>query len=61
LAVCEVLLGICLLRLFTLCKSSWVVDSTEVLFTTPLCPACALTFRTAFSSFSGTHACRKER
>jgi hypothetical protein len=46
LAVCEVLLQICLLHLFTSWKlSTWAIDSTEVLFTTPLCPACALTFR----------------
>jgi hypothetical protein len=31
------------LRLFTSRKSSsWAVDSTEVLFIAPLCPACAL-------------------
>jgi hypothetical protein len=28
--------------------------STKVLFTTPFCPACALTLRAAFSSFSVT-------
>jgi hypothetical protein len=38
-------------RLFISWKPwSWAVDSTEVLFTIPICPACALTFRTAFSS-----------
>jgi hypothetical protein len=52
LAVCMVLLEICILRLFTSWKSSWAIDSTEVLFTAPLCPAYALTFRTAFISFS---------
>jgi hypothetical protein len=42
----------CLLCLFTSWKSlSWAVDSTEVLFTAPLCPACALTFRMTYSSF----------
>jgi hypothetical protein len=55
LAVCEVSLVICLLRLFTSRKSSsWAIDSSEDLFTSPLCPACALTFRAAFSSFSVT-------
>jgi hypothetical protein len=54
-AVCEVLLYIRLLRLFTSWKSlSCAVYSTEVMFTTPFCPACAHTFRTAFSSFSVT-------
>jgi hypothetical protein len=48
LAVCELLSEICPLRLFTSWKSSsWAVDSIEVLFTTPFCPACPLTFRTA--------------
>jgi hypothetical protein len=43
------------LRLFTFWKSSsWAVDSTVVLFTALLWPACALTFRTAFSPFSVT-------
>jgi hypothetical protein len=54
LAVSEVSLEICLLHLFTSWKSSWVINSTEVLFTAPLHPACALTGRTAFSSFSVT-------
>jgi hypothetical protein len=47
LAVCEVLLETCLLHLFTSWKSSWVVDSTEVLFTAPLYPSYALIIRTA--------------
>jgi hypothetical protein len=56
LAACEVSLEVYLLRLFTSWKSSsWSVDSTEVLFTAPLRPACALTFRTAFSLFSVNH------
>jgi hypothetical protein len=43
LAVYEVLFEICLLRLFTYWNSmSWVVDSTEVLFTAQLYPASAL-------------------
>jgi hypothetical protein len=51
LAVCKVLLEICLLCLFTSWKmSSWAVDSTYVLFTASFCPACALTF----NSFSVT-------
>jgi hypothetical protein len=55
LDVCEVSLEICLLRLFISWKSSpWAVDSTEVLFTAPSYPACALTFKTAFSLFSVT-------
>jgi hypothetical protein len=45
-ADCEVSLEICIFRLFTSWKSSsWAIDSTELLLTTPLCPACALTFR----------------
>jgi hypothetical protein len=40
LAVCEVSLEMCLLHLFTSWKSSsWAVDSTEVSFADPLCPA----------------------
>jgi hypothetical protein len=35
-------------------SSSWAVDPTEVLFTAPLYPACALTIRTTFSLFSLT-------
>jgi hypothetical protein len=31
------------------------------LFATPLCPASALTFRTAFSSFSVTCTCSRQR
>jgi hypothetical protein len=55
LAVCEVPLEIWLLRLFTLRKSSsWAADSTEVLFIAKFCSACALTLKTAFSSFSVT-------
>jgi hypothetical protein len=54
-AVYEVSLEICLLRLFTSWKSSWAVDSTEVLFTTPLYPACALAF-SLFSVCTTAHA-----
>jgi hypothetical protein len=55
LAACEVSLEICLLHLFTsYMSSSWTADSTEILFTVPLCPACIITFRTAFKSFSFT-------
>jgi hypothetical protein len=54
LAVCEVLLEIYVLRLFSSWKSSWAVDYTEVLFTAELCPASALTFRIIFNSFSIT-------
>jgi hypothetical protein len=55
LAACEVFLEIRLLRPFTFWKSSsWAVDSTEVLFTAPLCPAYALSLRTVFISFSVT-------
>jgi hypothetical protein len=55
LAVCEVLLDILHLRHFTCWKSSsWAIDSTEVLFTTPLRPSCALAFRMAFYSFDVT-------
>jgi hypothetical protein len=62
LAVCKVLLETCLLHLFTSQQSlSWAVDSTEVLFTASLCPACALTFRMAFSSSLLLCTCRKER
>jgi hypothetical protein len=40
LAVCEVSLEICLLRLFTSrMSSSWAVDPTEIMFTVPLCLA----------------------
>jgi hypothetical protein len=45
LAACEVLLDICLLRLYISWKSSsssWAADYTEVLFTASLCPAYAL-------------------
>jgi hypothetical protein len=46
-AVCEVLLEICLLRLFISWKSSsWAVDYTEGLVTAPLFPSYVLTFRT---------------
>jgi hypothetical protein len=42
LAVCEVLLEICPLRLFISWKSSsWTADSTEVLFTAPMPCLCA--------------------
>jgi hypothetical protein len=55
LAVCKVLLEICLLCLFTVWKSLFrVIDSTEVLFTAPVYPSGALTFRMAFTSFSVT-------
>jgi hypothetical protein len=55
LALCEVFLEVCLLRLLASWKSSsWAVDYTDALFTAPPCPACALTFRTTFSSFSVT-------
>jgi hypothetical protein len=55
LAVYEVSLETCLLRLFISWKSSpGVVDSNEVLLTASLYPACALIFRTAFSLFSVT-------
>jgi hypothetical protein len=55
LAVCEVLLEIFLLRLFiSWMSSSCAVDSTEVSFIAPLCPAYAFTFRTAFSLFDVT-------
>jgi hypothetical protein len=48
LAVCQVLLHTrtCHLRLFNSCTSSWVVDSTYVLFATPLRSGCALNNRT---------------
>jgi hypothetical protein len=53
LAVCEVSLEICLLRFYTSWKSSSLTaDSNEDLVTATHCPACAFTFRTAFSSFS---------
>jgi hypothetical protein len=53
LALCEVLLEVCLLCVFPLWKSSsWDIDFIEVLFTVPLYPACALTLKMAFSSFS---------
>jgi hypothetical protein len=48
LAVCEVLLQTCLLHLFTSWKSSWAIDSTEVLFNAPLCPASALHLQDGF-------------
>lgn len=53
LVVSSVLLQVCILRHVTFWKSpSCAVDSTEVLFVTPLCPACAHIFWTPFSSFS---------
>jgi hypothetical protein len=53
LAVCEVTLERCLLRLSNSWKSSsWAADSNEVLVTAPHYPACAFTFRISFSSFS---------
>jgi hypothetical protein len=62
MAVCEVLLKICLLHLFTSLKlSSWAVDSTEILFTALLCPSCALTFGTALRSFNVMCTGGKER
>jgi hypothetical protein len=55
MVVSEASLEIRLLRHFTSWKSSsWAVDSNEVLFAAPLCPAYVFTFRTARSSFSVT-------
>jgi hypothetical protein len=55
LDVSEVPIEIYLLRRFISRKSSsWTVESTEILFTALLCPACALTFRTVFSLFCVT-------
>jgi hypothetical protein len=60
LAVCDVSLEICLLRLFTSRKSSsWAVDATEVLFTASLCPAFAVTLRPASVHFVLPCTCRK--
>jgi hypothetical protein len=39
---------------------SWAVDSTEVLATAPLCPACALTFRRTSVHSVLLRTCRKE-
>jgi hypothetical protein len=41
--------------------SSWAVDSAEVLFTAPLCPASTLSFRTVISSFNVTVRMIRER
>jgi hypothetical protein len=54
-AVCEISLKVCLLHLFISRKSSsWAVDSAEVYFITPFCPAFTPSFRAAFSLFSAT-------
>lgn len=54
-AVCKVLLEICLLHFFTSWKLlPWANDSIQIFLTLPLCASCAVTFRTAFNSFSVT-------